>query len=1080
MNSTNFQQAFDALNPAQREAVEAIEGPVLIVAGPGTGKTQTLALRLANILKQTQARPQNLLALTFTEAAAIELKKRLAEIIGPAAYGITATTFHSFCAGLAATFPAEFAQSRERVNLDALGQYKLIQEILKNGEYQQLRPLRAPELYLRDIGSRLQTLKREGITPARLSELVAAEQAALPTGDARRNKKTGAVLGRVATEEKRVAKQVELAQLYAEYQQLLGERSLADYDDLILSVVEKLTPTCHSEENVGRLEESLNNQNDFLLAHLQENYLYVTVDEYQDTNGAQNALLKAWASYDTQPNLCAVGDDDQSIYRFQGASLANILEYTEHYEAVKIVTLTTNYRSTQTILDASRSLIEQNKERLTEKIPNLSKVLTAAQSLKSAMKPVIREYASEEDEAAGLATEIAELLTQAPLTERGSPACHPEALEGGKAGGVDNPTQPPLEKRRSQKVAPTDIAVLYRERWQGDLLAEYLARAGVPVHRTDGRNALADPRVRQVVNLLAAVNRPNDAAALLLVLFADYTAVPTSDVYRLARALDRQTDCLDFLLDAKKLAKFEIEVQQGGSATLKKLAVQCDNPAALATVARTLMGLQQRKADHSLAEVTSAALADSGLSAAVAQGAEYSSAEALTAFLRFVRGYGEQHTSAPASTTLPLLLADLQLMGEQGIALPIGTHEAAAVTLGTVHGSKGREWQHVYVVGCTDDRWGGKAKPDKLKLPDLVPTATPDDTIEDERRLMYVALTRAKQHLTLSSARTYAFRPATPSRFLAELDSTLVEHSEATVDPATKLALTLPQPAAQVLDESGREFLASLVTGYRLSATGLNNYLTCPRLFLWRNLLRLPEAADSHLREIFAFGTVTHRALEEFFRVWRDTGVKPAKELALDALTTACQRESLPTARREKIRLDASADLSAYLDYYWDGLEKPLYVEHSFGQHDVRLPASETDPSNAIPLTGKVDRIDQLDEKTVRLVDYKTQTAKSEAALRGQTADSDGATYRQLLFYQLLAELDPRFIYRATELTVAFTRPDPRGEFREVSLTPTSTEADTLKTEIRQAYSAIQALEFDCTEDTAVCRKCALRKVCGR
>ena len=164
MSSTDkFQIEFERLNPAQREAVEAIEGPLLVVAGPGTGKTQTLALRLANILKKTQAKPHNLLALTFTEAAAINLKKRLAGIIGSEAYGIMATTFHAFCSRIHSTFPSEFASTRERVQIDELRQSQLFQEILSKGEFELLAPLRAPDLYFRDLSRRFQISSVRGL-----------------------------------------------------------------------------------------------------------------------------------------------------------------------------------------------------------------------------------------------------------------------------------------------------------------------------------------------------------------------------------------------------------------------------------------------------------------------------------------------------------------------------------------------------------------------------------------------------------------------------------------------------------------------------------------------------------------------------------------------------------------------------------------------------------------------------------------------------------------------------------------------------------------------------------------------------
>ena len=177
-----FQTEFQKLNSAQREAAENIEGPLLIVAGPGTGKTQTLALRLANILAKTHARPHNLLALTFTESGAIALKKRLASVIGSEAFGISAFTFHAFCARLHSTFPSEFATTRERIQIDELRQIQLFREILEHGNFPLLAPLRAPDLYLRDLRKALSDLKREGIAPQKFLEIIEDEKAIINAG----------------------------------------------------------------------------------------------------------------------------------------------------------------------------------------------------------------------------------------------------------------------------------------------------------------------------------------------------------------------------------------------------------------------------------------------------------------------------------------------------------------------------------------------------------------------------------------------------------------------------------------------------------------------------------------------------------------------------------------------------------------------------------------------------------------------------------------------------------------------------------------------------------------------------------
>ena len=992
----SFKKKFDAefkkLNPAQREAAETVEGPVLIVAGPGTGKTQTLALRLANILQKTQMRPHNLLALTFTESAAIELKKRLAEIIGPDAYGIQASTFHSFCARLHATFPAEFATTRERVQIDELQQSQLFREILNSGEFPLLKPLRAPELYLYDLSRAISDLKREGVSPEE-KELAQEE---------RINPRTKKPFGKIVTAEKRIAKNLELAEFYAQYQELLEERGFTDYDDLILSVVEELnSEDPGSEAGAG----------EFLLAYLQENFLYATVDEFQDTNGAQNAILTAWAGEDPKPNLCVVGDDDQSIFRFQGASLANILDFHENFPEAKIVTLTENYRSTQKLLNAAGTLIGKNEERLVNKIEGLSKTLTTPgvvpRSGPFGADPrgcTVAEAGSEADEVAFVAAEIQKLL--------------------------------------KAKVVPEEIAVIYRNRVHGDALADTLSRKKVPFFRADGQNALRNARVQQLVKLLKVVENPKDALSSLATFFADFSGIPAVEVYRISQEVNFSESFLDVALRLKqKAAK---------------------------SFAEKLLSFQKIKSEQNLLELVENVAAESGLTKIVAENEEFEAAEALTAFLSFVRTFATTRDEP----TLEKLLSDVTAMEKQNIRLAVPARLHAAVTLTTAHSAKGLEWEHVFIIHAEDNVWGGRAKPDKLKLPELVPGSSEnekDKRLEDERRLFYVAMTRAKQGLTISVAKSYEFREVTPSRFIAEIEAKLIEKVSA---PAAGIA-ALPLEAEQKLDSDSQKFLKSLLKDFRLSPTALNNYLCCPQKFLLQSLLRLPTALSVDDRLGAIFGSAVHTGFEEFFREFKQSGKLPEIDLAIADLKKSLDREPLTKTQRNDIERDAIPAIEKYIDSHAAKLQPPVEIEYNFGKHDVHL--------DDIPLTGKVDRIDFIPQtKTdVIFVDYKAMKPLTQAQIRGETANSTGDSYRQVLFYLLLAELDNRFIFKPREAVLSFVRADDKGDFHDEAFSPKREEIEELKDLIKKTFEKIQKLEFACSED-ADCRRCDFRGVCGK
>ncbi|MCF7846249.1 MAG: ATP-dependent helicase [Candidatus Peribacteraceae bacterium] len=992
----NFRAEFEKLNPNQKQAVDAVEGPLLIVAGPGTGKTQTLALRLANILHKTQARPHNLLALTFTEAAAIELKKRLAQIIGPDAYSIEATTFHSFCARLHATFPAEFATTRERLPLDELGQLQLFREILNPKNFELLAPLRAPDLYLKDIGRALSDLKREGYAPEKFREILAKEKSELENAE-RINPRTGKPFIKIRDAETRLAKNFELADFYEKYQTLLDERGLADYDDLILSVVEKL----NSKEN------------EFLLGYLQENFLYATVDEFQDTNGAQNAILQAWASFDEKPNLCVVGDDDQSIFRFQGASLKNITDFQKKYPATAVIPLTQNYRSTQKILDTATSLIEKNSERLVHEIPKLEKNLTAALEFKKTIAPQVVAAGSGADEVAFVVDAVQKLIFE--------------------------------------KTPPEEIAVIYRNRAHGDALSDALVRKKIPVFRADGRNALANPRVQQMINLLKIVAEPNDALSSLAVFFADFSGIAEVEVYKISKAADFKNNFLDVALESENSKTKEF--------------------------AQKLLNFQKRQASENLLELTENIAAESGLTAKVAELEEYEAAEALHTFLEFVRNFAVSREEP----TLENLLADLAAMQKNYIRLAIPNRPHAAVTLTTAHSAKGLEWEQVFVIHADDASWGGRAKPQKLKLPDILGIGEPDKEkkIEEERRLFFVALTRAKQAFTISYAENYESRQVVASRFIAEIDSSLLEFTRA---PEAGTA-TLPLAGEQKFSLDTQKFLTSLLENFRLSPTALNNFLDCPRKFLFQNLLRLPTkvSVDDRLGQIF--GTAVHAAFEAFFREYKTTQKLPQIETAFTALQKSLAREPLTQQQFAAVERDAKSALEKYFASH-AGLRPPVEVEFNFAKHEVRF--------DDVPLTGKIDRIDAIPQTTpsglrptsetaneVCFIDYKSVPPMTPAAICGETANSTGNSYRQLLFYSLLAELDSRFVFKPREMVLSFVRPDKNGEFRDESFTPQKAEIEELKKTTKGAWGKIQKLEFDCDESSD-CRRCDFREICGK
>jgi len=312
--SKKFQDWYKRLNREQKLAVDTVEGPVMVVAGPGTGKTQVLTLRIANILRETDTSPDSILALTFTESGAYSMRKRLVEIMGPQAYRLKIFTFHGFANDIIKNYPEEFQTLVGASNINIIDQIKILESIINKTKLTKLIPFGNPHYYVRPVLTTISKLKRENISPKKLGTLLVKEKES-------------------------DLKNQELLLLYKEYQKALKEGHLYDYDDMIMEVITVLK------------------KNTNLLRELQEQFQFILADEHQDTNGAQNELLELLCNYYDNPNLFIVGDEKQAIFRFQGASLENFNYFKERFRGVKLINLKTNYRSGQGILSAAESLI---------------------------------------------------------------------------------------------------------------------------------------------------------------------------------------------------------------------------------------------------------------------------------------------------------------------------------------------------------------------------------------------------------------------------------------------------------------------------------------------------------------------------------------------------------------------------------------------------------------------------------------------------------------------------------------------------------------------------------------------------
>lgn len=985
MTSEKFEELYGKLNEAQREAVDAIEGPVMVVAGPGTGKTQILAIRIANILLKTDTRPENILALTFTESGVLAMRRRLAEMIGTPAYKVKISTFHGFCNEVIKDYPEYFPRIVGAIHISEVDQFKILEEIVSRLPLEKLKTFGDEFFYLKDINKSIEKLKREGVTPEYLGQYAEKELKALaklPDLYHQKGKYEGRMKGEYVDQEKQLKKLVELADIYTAYQHALEKRREYDYNDMIL-------------EGQRALET-----NQELRLILQEQYQYFLVDEHQDTNNAQNKVLELLADFYDQPNLFVVGDEKQAIYKFQGASLENFLYFKKKYSKAKVVWLEDNYRSSQLVLDAAQSLLAGEK---------LLKARAGHEN-----RPVkLYEFSSELVEDYFVARDIKNKI----------------------AGGV----------------APDEIAVFYRDNADGESLVTMLERLGVPCAVEANQDLLADADLRKLLTLLLAVADFGNEELFFRALHLDFWQIPPLEIYNLAKS-------------------------PLGSPTSKSLFGLIKNEKIIK--ARDIMSeLAQAAHNLPLAKFFERAIRESGyLNALLAGPDPLLSLRKVQGFYTEVKKLVERNKHAKLTDLIEYLkrLEQHELIIKQKAGSPV----QGRVRLMTAHRSKGLEFNQVYIIRAADGRWGNKRHPEKIKLPAelfaLGENVSPGLTslgLDDERRLFYVALTRAKQALTISFGRLKEDgREQVVTQFVTELNQTLVEKGE--TEEIEKELENKPEVLFQApvkLDlKLEKNLVRELFQKQGLAVTHLNNYLDCPWKYFYTNLLRVPQAPGPAQM----YGIAVHAALKDFFDKPKD------KNYLLDKFADYLNKQPLTEQDYGRLLSEGRKFLAGYYDAW-----HKLWVENTLNEYKIK----GVQLSPEIKLRGDIDKIEFLGAgDQVNVVDYKTSAPKTRGQIEGTTKDSKGNIKRQLVFYKLLLDQfgstsSPRVLtnnFKMVSAEVDFLRPDSRGQYKKEKFIITTEEVETLTKEIQRVADEILNLKFwDKRCDDKKCQYCALREM---
>lgn len=1009
--SEEFQKVYRGLNPEQRQAVDKIDGPVMVIAGPGTGKTQILGARIGKILLETDAGPENILCLTYTDAGAVAMRRRLLSFIGPDAYKVQIFTFHAFCNDIIQQNLSLFdKQSMDPVSdLERIELLKKLIDQLPKGN--PLKRYRGDVYYEMDNLQRLfSVMKRENWSPEFLEQKIDQHIKDMETDEAflyktaRKGKwEKGDKKPDYYTELDRMGRTRAAVREFDRYQDAMRRANRYDFDDMINWVT-------------GAFRENAS-----LLADYQERFQYILVDEYQDTSNSQNNLIELLISYWEDPNVFVVGDDDQSIFRFQGANLENMEAFArdrtkDSYEEI-IVMLTKNYRSTQPILNVAEALIDRNAERLVNKIPGLSKKLVSANADRVGEAPLLHEYLSMRHELAGIADQIAALV----------------------AGGA----------------SPRQIAVIYRENRFGDELAKVLQLRQVPFYAKRKLNLLQIPFARNIITLLRFLNAETDLPFSGDTYLFDLLHFPFYDISAMEIAR------MSVAVTERQYKESGYSLRQHLHERAKSVPADLFTPPVNPSIKKVSEFLEQTLKDvHQLTlqQLFERVIREGGvLSYIIGSGEKIWLMQVLTALFDFIKEENQRNQDM----TLGNLIEVIDLMASNGLPISITQLEGndQGVNLLTAHGSKGLEFRWVFLAGCNKEYWEGKRKTSKgYLLPKTVfRTAEKGSEEEELRRLFYVAVTRAEVFLRLSWAR-YRMDGK-------ELERTVFIEEILERDPLPVDVIDVPEEALMDLQalhyQEGlapeiaaveETFLEPLLERFVMNVTALNNYLYCPLQFYYQSLIRIPSGKS----EAAEFGVAAHFALRRLFEKMHDSPDKRTFPSRADFLRDfdwwlVRHRESFTRegfARRTEYGHEV---LGNFYDTYVQTWPTVTLVE-------LNVKAVMDD----IPLKGQLDKL-EFTGREVNVVDYKTgdpEKAASKLKAPNDKIPEGGDYWRQAVFYKILLDNSTHSNWEVVSTEFEFVEPDAKKNYvrRKVPITPA--DIATVKTQVRKVWERIQARDF--------------------
>ncbi|HVT01279.1 MAG TPA: ATP-dependent DNA helicase [Patescibacteria group bacterium] len=946
------------LNKQQKEAVEHKSGPLLIIAGAGTGKTTVITERIKYLIVDEKVPPANILALTFTDKAAFEMQERV-DILLPYGYtNLWIHTFHSFCDRI-------LRDEAHAIGLDP--GYKLITEAegvllmrqnIFNLGLKIFKPLGNPTKFLDALLTHFSRLTDEDITPdeyikwAEESDTIEKDQ------------------------------YLELAHAFKAYQEIKTKESVMDFSDLISNVL------------------LLFRKRPEILKRYQKMFKQILVDEFQDTNFAQNELAILLAGDDK--NITVVADDDQSIYRFRGAAVSNVLQFKKNFPTAKIITLTNNYRSTQAILDASYQLIQKNNPNRLEIVEGIDKKLKSnARTLKSKIE-LIHELRSE-DEADKIAKTIQDLT--------------------------------------NKNYEYSDIAILVRANNHAHPITSALTRYKIPYQFLGPGYLFQQEEIKDLIAYLSFLTNLSDSVSLFRVLSMDIFAISPID--------------LNYLLNfAKKKNLTLFEALRNNDQTFLKE----DTKEKLNKFYEMVERHVTRSKTDQAGQILYYFLIDSGLFETLNKTDSAKDEKRVQNIAKFFDRIKNFETERPESNIFVLVewLNLMLQMGDSPTAADVDMKDRNAVNILTVHASKGLEFKVVFLVNLVSDRFPSRERKEKIPLPPGILKEVVDEAsdfhLEEERRLFYVGITRAKEHLYMTAADYYGGgkRAKKISPFVFEAQPHLKDKVE-TSKRIQQLSLTEILSTYQN-DEEKIENKSPYKVSY-ITFSNLQMFDICPLHYKAKVIFNIPTPTVF----VQSFGISLHNTLYNFYKLIQD-GLKPNETDLLNILEKEWISDGYQNKKHEEERYNQAIEILK--EFYKTESSKnivPLALE---------MPFSFT-LKNGVKVFGKIDRIDKNGDG-IEIIDYKTGADNPKA---------HEAHELQLAMYALAA----------TRVRDSILNRDPKDitlslyfleENTKKTMTFTAADLEKLEDELIEKINQIESSEFKCSGNV-LCVNCEFKMLCG-